>query len=73
MTHDKNQDKDREDELLQEKLIKAYGSYSDVGMAKYHILETAKVVLPGKSYAVIDNYLSSCKCLRFCSKTGFSV
>ena len=59
MTHYDDQDKDEKDEALQKKLIKAYGSYSNVGLAKYHIRETAKLVLSGGQYAAIDAYLSS--------------
>ena len=59
MAHDDNQDKDEKDKTLQKKLIEAYGSHSNVGMAKYHIRETAKLVLSGKEYNAIDSILSS--------------
>ncbi len=59
MPHDDKQDKDEKDETLQKKLIKAYGSYSNIGLAKYHIRETAKLVLSGKEYAAIEACLSS--------------
>jgi len=64
MAHDDNQDKDKKDkkdELLQEKLIKAYGSYSNIGMAKYHIRETAKLALSSREYNAIDLLLNSGK------------
>jgi len=59
MAHDDNQDKDEKEKLLQEKLIKAYGSYSNVGMAKYHIRETANLILSSREYNAIDSLLNS--------------
>ncbi len=60
MAHDDKQDKDVKDEALQKKLIEAYGSHSNIGLAKYHIRETAKLVLSGRQYAAIDACLNSC-------------
>jgi len=63
MAHDNDPEKEKneEEERLLNKLINAYGSYSNVGMAKYHAREAAKLNLSGKAYAVIDNYLGSCR------------
>ena len=64
MTHDYDnkqdgaeQEKSKEEEKLQKELIKAYGGYSNIGMAKYHIKEIAKVILSNKEYQAIDALL----------------
>ncbi len=53
------QEKNKEEEKLQKELIKAYGSYSNTGLAKYHIKETAKLILASKEYQAIDALLDS--------------
>lgn len=62
MAHDNDPEKEKNEEEKQlNKLINAYGSYSNIGMAKYYAREAAKLNLSGNAYAVIDNYLNSCR------------